>query len=60
MSSKNSKRNLLTEMRDTMRRLHYSIHTEKAYCDWVAKFIHFHKMQARETLFIEPEKRVED
>ena len=43
-----------------MRRLHYSIHTETAYCDWVAKYIHFHKMQARETLFIKPEKKVED
>ncbi len=58
MSSKDS--NLLTEMRELMRRLHYSIHTENAYCEWVAKYINFHKMQARETLFIEPEKKVED
>ncbi len=29
MSSKDS--NLLTEMRELMRRLHYSIHTENAY-----------------------------
>jgi len=55
MSSKDS--NLLTEMRELMRRLHYSIHTENAYCEWVAKYINFHKMQARETLFIEPETR---
>ena len=61
MSSENTKKNnLLTEMRDLMRRLHYSIHTETAYCDWVAKYVHFHKMQARETLFVEPEKKVED
>lgn len=61
MSSENPKKNnLLTEMRDFMRRLHYSIHTENAYCEWVAKYIHFHKMQTRETLFIEPEKKVED
>ncbi|MCF6255418.1 MAG: hypothetical protein L3J98_05700 [Gammaproteobacteria bacterium] len=26
-----------------MRRLHYSIHTERAYCDWVARFIRFHQ-----------------
>ncbi|MFK5968635.1 MAG: integron integrase [Candidatus Marithrix sp.] len=58
MSSKDS--NLLTEMRDLMRRLHYSIHTENAYCEWVSRYIHFHKIQARETLFIEPEKKVED
>ncbi len=60
MSNENSKKNLLTEMRELMRRLHYSIHTENAYCDWVAKYVHFHKMQVRETLFIEPEKKVED
>ena len=45
MSNENKKNNLLTEMRNFMRRLHYSIHTENAYCDWVAKYIHFHKMQ---------------
>jgi len=61
MSSENPKKNnLLTEMRNLMRRLHYSIHTENAYCDWVAKYIHFHKMQVREALFIEPKKKVED
>ncbi len=61
MSSENPKKNnLLTEMRNLMRRLHYSIHTENAYCDWVAKYIHFHKMQVRETLFVEPEKKVEN
>jgi len=39
MSSENQK-NLLTEMRNLRRRLHYSIHTENAYCDGVAKYIH--------------------
>ncbi len=61
MSSKNSqKSNLLTEMRDIMHRLHYSIHTENIYCDWVVKYVHFHKMQEREALFAQPEKKVED
>jgi len=61
MSSKNPrKNNLITEMRDLMRRLHYSIHTENAYCDWITKYIRFHQMQARETLFIQPEKKVKD
>ena len=46
MSSKNSKtNNFINEMWDLMRRLHYSIHTENACCDWVTKYIHFHKMQ---------------
>ncbi len=26
--------NILDDVRHTLRRLHYSIHTEKAYCDW--------------------------
>ncbi len=43
MSTQNSGKDLLTEMRDLMRRLHYSIHTERAYCDWVARFIRFHQ-----------------
>ncbi len=43
-----------------MRYAHYSIHTERAYCEWIAKYINFHKMQARETLFVEPEKKIED
>ncbi len=38
MSSKNPKKNaLLMEMCDFMRRLHYSIHTETAYCEWATK-----------------------
>jgi len=36
-----------------MHRLHYCIHTE-------TKYIHFHKMQAREILFIKPEKQVRE
>ncbi len=43
-----------------MRRRHYSIHTERAYCDWIGRYIRFHHMQAREALFIDPEKKVED
>lgn len=60
MSTTQSGKTLLTETRDLMRRLHYSIHTERAYCDWIARFVRFHHMQARETLFVEPEKKVED
>jgi hypothetical protein len=60
MSTTQSGKTLLTETRDLMRRLHYSIHTERAYCDWIGRFVRFHHMQARETLFVEPEKKVED
>ena len=43
-----------------MRRLHYSIHTERAYTDWIKRFVKFHYRQAREELLVEPEKKVED
>lgn len=56
----NSGKKLLKETRDVMRRLHYSIHTERAYCDWIARFVRFYRMQSREALFVEPERKVED
>ena len=55
-----SEKSLLETMRDTLRRLHYSIHTERAYCDWVARFIKFHSLKEKEALLIESEKKVED
>jgi len=33
-----------------MRRLHYSIHTERHYCDWIKRLVLFHKIQSREEL----------
>jgi len=60
MSIKRSKKNLLEDMRDTLRRLHYSIHTERAYCDWVSRFVRFHHLQERTSLLINSEKKVED
>ncbi len=33
---------LLQQVRDRIRALHYSIHTERAYCDWIRRFILFH------------------
>jgi len=59
MSTEHSGKDLLSKMRDLMRRLHYSIHTECAYCDWVARFVRFHQMQARNALFVDAEKNVE-
>lgn len=60
MSTQKSGKKLLEETRDLMRRLHYSIHTERAYCDWIARFVRFHHLQAREALLVEAEKKVED
>jgi integron integrase len=39
------KRKLLDQVRDVMRLKHYSLRTEQTYCDWIARFIRFHKMR---------------
>ncbi len=41
---------LLDLVRTYMRVKHYSIHTERSYCDWIKRFIIFHKMASREDL----------
>ena len=60
MSTNTPKTNILEDTRDILRRLYYSIHTERAYCDWIARFIRFHHLQERATLLVEPEKKVEN
>ena len=47
---------LLDEMRNLMRRRHYSIHTERAYRDWVKRYVRFHNMQSRNDLRLGEEK----
>lgn len=49
MSSENNK-TLLDQVRDIMRVKHYSIHTERTYCDWIKRFVQYHKMTSREDL----------
>jgi len=41
---------LMDEVRSLMRRFHYSIHTERCYCDWITRFVRFHRMQSRDEL----------
>jgi integron integrase len=43
--SKNPK--LLDEVRDLLRRRHYSIHTERSYLDWIRRYVSFHNMKSR-------------
>ena len=38
-----SKPKLLDQVRQTIRRKHYSIRTEEAYVDWITRYIFFHK-----------------
>jgi site-specific recombinase XerD len=51
-------RRLLDEVRDVMRLLHYSIHTERSYCEWIKRYVHFHRMKSREDL-ADGEKKIE-
>ncbi len=41
---------LLDEVHDVMRLHHYSIHTERAYCEWIRRYVLFHRMTSREDL----------
>jgi hypothetical protein len=45
MSSK-----ILDDMRDVMRRRHYSIRTERSYCEWVKRFVLHFNMKSRDDL----------
>src|SRR5436190_14311018 len=36
---------LLDQMRDVMRLKHYSLRTEQSYCDWIERFIRFHRLR---------------
>lgn len=47
---------ILDQMRDLMKRRHYSIHTERTYCDWVKRYVRFHNMQSRDDLCLGEEK----
>jgi len=49
---------LLDEVRDYMRLHHYSIHSERTYCDWIKRYVHFHGMKSRDDL-ADGEKKIE-
>lgn len=51
-------RKLLDEVRDVMRLNHYSIHTERTYCDWIKRYIRYHSMTNRQDL-IDGEAKIE-
>ena len=51
---------LLDDVRHVMRLKHYSIHTERIYCDWIKQFVKYHKLYERTELLNNPETKVED
>jgi integron integrase len=48
----------MDQVREVMRLRHYSIRTEQAYCDWIRRYVHFHKMRSRADLG-EAESKIE-
>ncbi|MEA3468680.1 MAG: integron integrase [Thermodesulfobacteriota bacterium] len=56
---KHKKTNILDEVRRVMRVRHYSIHTERSYCEWIRRFIRFHGMKDRTKLFVKSEYKIE-
>jgi len=59
MSTHQANQTQLVEISDLMKREHYSVNTERAYSDWIKQFVKFHYLQARESLFVEAENKVE-
>ena len=41
---------LLDQVKETIRRKHYSIRTEQSYVDWINRYIYFHDKQHPENL----------
>jgi hypothetical protein len=56
----NPKLKLMEQTREVLRLKHYAIRTERCYCDWIKRYIHFHHMKVRDDLFAGPEARIEE
>jgi site-specific recombinase XerD len=48
--STTGKPRLLDHVREVLRLHHYSIHTERAYCAWIRRYVKYHTMTRREDL----------
>jgi len=49
-SSPAKPKKLLDQVRDELRLRRYSLRTEKAYTDWIKRFVKFHGMKSRADL----------
>lgn len=45
MNAANRPPKLLDMVRERMRFMHYSLHTERSYCEWIRQYIFFHNKQ---------------
>ena len=46
----NPRLKLLDQVREVMRLKHYSIRTERTYCDWIRRYMQFHQLRSREAM----------
>src|SRR5690348_1632167 len=46
----NPKLKLMDQVREVMRVRHYAIRTEQSYCDWIRRYVRFHRMRSRQEL----------
>jgi hypothetical protein len=46
----NPKAKLTDPVREVMRLRHYSVRTERSYCDWIRRYVKFHGMTCRDEL----------
>ena len=46
----NPKLKLMDQVREVLRLRHYSIRTERCYCDWIRRYIKFHHLRSRADL----------
>jgi hypothetical protein len=56
----NPKLRVLDQVREVMRLKHYAIRTERSYCDWIKRYVRFHRMNSRAELLAEPEAKIEE
>ena len=56
----NPKLRLMDQTREVLRLKHYSIRTERSYCDWIKRYVHFHHMKSREELLAGTEAKLEE
>jgi len=56
----NPKLKLMEQVREVLRLKHYAIRTERCYCDWIKRYIHFHHMKLRDDLFAGPDAKIEE
>jgi len=59
MSISRKDKKLFDEVRDMLQLHHYSIHTERTYCDWIKRYIQYYTMACLEEELINGNTEIE-